>query len=215
MVGLVRCWLRRSVAVSIAVQVAMVADLHAQIPPEVSSFMEGARTENTHHPAIPAETEQFGKLVGVWECVETQLDPRTGEVRQEARAIWAWRYVLGGFGLQDFWYQSPEDYPYSAQMGRGLGLLQLRVFDSRAGVWRVAMINNTGGQTPGQVFRTFTARAVGEELVMTFDQQADGPTRRIVFSNISANRFEWRAEMFGPDGEDWVVLSRIVGTRVG
>ena len=183
------------------------------LPEVIAHFMSGA-AERGLHPDAPPNTRQFGRMVGVWACIESTLDPRTGEVVAEAPALWAWRYVADGFGVEDFWYQSEDWYGFSRVLGRGLSLRQLRVFDLARDRWRVAMINSTGGETPGQVFRTFSAREEAGEIIMTFDEPPESPERRLVFSDVTEDRFSWRAEV-RPEGVDgWFVTSRIEARKV-
>ena len=197
---------------AVCVAVAAGTPLSAQVPQVVADFMAGAPPRT--HPAAPAETEQFARLSGVWEVTEQTFDPSTGARTGTAEATWAWRRIADGFGVEDFWYQPADRYPWSGQLGRGLELRQIRVFDPRAGHWKVAMINSTGGHTPAAVFRTFTAREVEGEIVMTYDQPRPDRDQRLVFFDIGPHRFSWRAEMSVDGGETWVLLSRIDATRV-
>ncbi len=76
------------------------------------------------------------------------------------------------------------------------------------------MINSTGGQTPGAVFRTFTATSVGEEMIMTYDQPRPDRDQRLVFFDVRPESFSWRAEMSLDGGETWTLLSRIEARRI-
>ena len=186
------------------------------LPAAVESFL-GASSEDpfgTLHPDAPPETGRFGDLVGVWECTEYRRDPRTGELAPTGQAIWAWKYVLGGFGLQDYWYQPPETYPAAGLLGRGLEMTQLRVYDPQEERWHVAMINNTARRTPGRVFATFTIVEVGEELVMDFGPVRPDREQRIVFHDLAQEEFQWRYEFSTDGGKTWTLGSRIEARRL-
>lgn len=190
-----------------------VGSLSAQVPRDVAHFVASAPPGP--HAAAPSETREFGRLVGLWRCSETGYEPGTDNVRAQGAAFWGWRYTADGFAVEDFWLQEEDDYPYASVLGRGLVLRQLRVFDPSVGAWRVAMVNSTGGQTPGAVFRTFTARARGPDMVMDYDVQPAGRLQRLTFGDIEADGFRLRAEVSIDEGASWHRLSQIDCVRIG
>ena len=49
-----------------------------------------------------------------------------------APALWVWKYSLGGFAVQDLWYQPEDGLPvYLADLGHDYALTALRVYDAR------------------------------------------------------------------------------------
>lgn len=68
------------------------------LPAKVEAFL--ASGFGTLHPEAPAPTRQFGHLVGVWRT-EQEMAKMDGTWQKEAPGLWAWKYTLDGFAVQE------------------------------------------------------------------------------------------------------------------
>lgn len=177
--------------------------------PEVIAFLgEGF---GNRHPDAPAELEQFGRLVGIWHA-EQEIATRSGEWVRGTPALWIWRWVLGGFAIQDLWLHTEDQLPaYLGELGRSYQLTSLRAYDASARRWNTAWAANGGGHGPGQDFGTFVAIEEDGRVVMSSDSAVG--RQRVTFSGITRDSFEWRSELSN-DGETWVTVMRVWARRL-
>ncbi|NKB88116.1 MAG: hypothetical protein GKS06_07850 [Acidobacteria bacterium] len=181
--------------------------------PEAREFRYPGRVSfGMAHPDAPLETRQFGQLAGLWYVEQHSFFQ--GEWYCCWNAAWAWRYVIDGFGVQDLWVQHRTDLPPTSEIDRTFALTQLRVFRSDTEDWFVAYITGAGvggGRNNG----LFTARQVGDEIVMTREEDPgyEGPTDRIVFFGIERDRWLWRRDVQNEAGE-WQTTEFIEAHRV-
>lgn len=97
---------------------------------EIVQFIgEGENRFGKIHPKAPTETAQFGQLAGVWEAENSAWFQ--GKWYRCWRAVWAFKYTLGGFGVQDYYMQLTEDLPPTSKIGRNSSLTQLRLFSRK------------------------------------------------------------------------------------
>lgn len=199
---------------AISVSTSVIAQVPDSIPSPVLDFYDLAKVIKTPNPKAPKAVEQFGQLYGIWYCEGTMPDP-LGQVEQVTyHAFWAWKYILDGYGVQDFWYQGKNEWPYWKYFQRDLMLTQLRVYDTQDSTWYISFINNNAREVPGRVFGNFTARAEGMDMVMDFVPQDSANLKRIVFYDITDESFMWRMENSKDDGNTWTVRSTISAVRV-
>lgn len=166
------------------------------------------------HENAPSELEQFGQLAGIWD-VEVEMRAQDGSWVPSAPGLWAWRYAIGGFAVQDLWYQGEENLPaYMAQLGRDYLLTANRIFDVTTGQWQIAWMANGAGEAMGADFGSFTAVYDDGEIVMSSprDDRAVG-LQRVRFFNITPRSFEWQSEYSRDDGKTWVAVMRVHATR--
>jgi hypothetical protein len=190
------------------------AQVPDSIPTPVSDFYSGTELSNQPNEQAPPETKQFGQLTGIWYCSGFQLDP-VGKVDQVPyKAFWAWKYILDGYGVQDYFYQGQNEFRYWDYFKRGLSLTQLRVYDPVDSLWKIAFIKDSAGKIPGKMFGTFTAKMQGDELIMEPDAQNTEVKSRIVFYGMSENSFEWKAEKSDDSGKTWTVLMSLSAKRI-
>lgn len=181
------------------------------IPQAVKEFYE---TESTINKRAPTETAQFGQLSGIWYCTQYKRNAESQEFEEDSRAYWAWKYILDGYGVQDFWYQGEKETPYHKFFQRDLMLTQIRVYDTKEEVWKIAFINNNAGEGPGRIFGLFTAKADGDEVVMEWDPQDPDDLKRIIFYDITEDSFSWRVEQSKDAGESWAVTWKISADKL-
>lgn len=166
----------------------------------------------SRHPDAPAELEQLGRLAGVW-IARQEVRRRDGAWVEGGPALWVWRYALGGFAVQDLWYQAADRLPaYLGELGRDYLLSGFRSYDPEAERWHVAWTANGLGRTPGLDFGTMEGRREGERLVLRSPGDGENP-QRIVFSEISDDGFLWESEFSQDGGKTWIVVMRVRAER--
>lgn len=168
----------------------------------------------SRHPDAPAAVDQFGRLAGVW-AVEQELRKRDMSWLKETTGVWVWKYAVGGFGTQDFWYQNENRLPsYMTALGHDYVLTSLRVFDPSTAGWKVAWISNGGGGGAGAVFGQFEAKEENGDIVMRGAGAEEIGLQRIVFYDISDRLFRWRSEYSQDDGKTWIEIMRLTARRI-
>ena len=166
------------------------------------------------HEKAPAEIEQFGQLVGVWD-VEPEMRAQTGAWMPSKPGVWVWKYAIDGFAVQDLWYQSKDNLPmYMANLGRDYMLTANRVYDVANKKWQVAWMANGAGQVMGMDFGTFTAAKEGDAIVMNSppEDKAFG-LQRVTFYEISKDSFKWKSEYSMDEGKTWNEVMRLTAKR--
>nr|WP_321236158.1 hypothetical protein [uncultured Psychroserpens sp.] len=184
------------------------------IPSVVLDFYGSSEYSNKINDKAPVETLQFGQLSGIWYCSGFMPDPLGKVDKVSFKAFWAWKYILDGYGVQDFFYQGKNEFLYWDYFKRDASLTQLRVFNTSKKIWEVAFITNRGGEIPGNVFGIFTAKEHAGELIMEPSQKNSDKLTRIVFYDFTETSFEWRAEISTDSGKSWTVTTRLSGKRM-
>lgn len=182
--------------------------------PEIRAFIDpGEHPFGRLHPEAPPETEQYGRLAGVWYTENKALHQGTWYCCWHA--VWAWKYVIDGFAVQDYWFQLEKDLPPVTPLGRNSSLTQLRVFQPDSGTWSVSFVNNRAG-AGGPVRGSFLSREEEGTMVMWPPKPDDpgAPLRRIVFYDISRDHWRWRFERSEDGGRSWQVRTRIEAYRI-
>lgn len=180
--------------------------------PVIKSFIgTGFGTQN---PNAPDETEQFGRLVGVWD-VSAEMRRQDGSWMKTAPGVWVWKYAIDGFAVRDLWYQSADNLPvYMANLGRDYLLTANRIYDVTNKRWQVAWMANGTGQVMGADFGTFTAVLQDDGIVMTSPPGDDAyGVQRVIFHDISDDSFAWKSEYSTDDGKTWNTVMRLRATR--
>ena len=177
--------------------------------PEVRSFLADGSLGQPH-PEAPAEIAQFGRLVGIWKA-QAEMKAQDGSWIAGAEAVWIWKYALGGFATRDLWIHPEDHLPvYLGALGRSYLLTSLRLLEVGTGQWQIAWAANGAGKAGGADFGTFTAKAAGDDMVLTgssvFGQQ------RVTFSKITETSFQWLSE-YSQDGEAWIAVMRVRAQR--
>lgn len=165
------------------------------------------------HPTAPQELEQFGRLAGIWEAIQ-EMRRLDGSWVVAGPALWTWRYTLGGFAVQDLWYQAQDELPaYLGSLQHDYLLTALRTFDVRSQRWKIAWTANGMGQTPGDDFGTMEAVWNGTEFVLTSPPDDYG-IQRVRFTDIRPDSFSWVSEFSQDAGETWQAVMRVKATRL-
>ncbi len=159
-----------------------------------SAFTE-ALVADGPHPQWQAQLQLFGQFVGVWDLDWTgyQADGSSMTVKGE----WIFGWVLEGRAIQDVWICPSRAERVTPGAPSGEYGTTLRFYDAKLDVWRVIWAG------PGHNnLRTFTAKRIGEEIVI---EQLD-PERGIIrwiFSEITPDSFQWRYVSSGDQGATW------------
>ena len=136
------------------------------------------------HPDLPEAQQIFAPFIGSWDLLVTWYGDAGRPVRQE-RGEWHFAWVLEGRAVQDVWIVPPRPerpgrddlYEYGTS---------LRFFDPALGAWRSFWCGPAR-----RAFHAFTARRVGDEIVLQ-TMSDEGRRMRWVFSDIEPARFTWR-----------------------
>lgn len=192
----------------------LVGQATDSIPASVVDFYGDSATSNKVHEFAPVETVQFGQLAGIWYCTGFMQDPLGKVDTVPYEAYWAWKYILDGYAVQDYFFQGKNEFRYWDYFKRGTSLTQLRVFDTKESQWKIAFITDNGGKMPGRFFGTFTAKMQDGELIMEPSSQNPDKLSRIVFYDMGENSFEWRSESSEDAGKTWIVTIRLSGKRL-
>lgn len=155
------------------------------------------------HPDAPPELEQFGRLDGPWDCSIFNLQEDGTWLQRAAGARWTFSYALGGYAISDIWEPEPDqDYPGSIGMN-------LRVYDAREGLWRIAW--TTADQAR---FDLYEARYEDGDIIM-WGQRPDHQVR-VTFHDVRPHRFDWKYEFSAlDDGTLWTEVVRMQCLRPG
>ena len=177
--------------------------------PEIANFL-GADGFGAPNAAAPAETQTFGRLVGLWDA-RPEMRAQDGSWVEQAPALWAWQYTLDGFATQDLWFHSADHLPsYIASLGRSYLLTGLRVFEPASGMWRVAWAANGAGAAAGMDFGTFEGTI--EEGNVVLREESQWGHQRVTFSEVTESSFLWTSEM-SRNGEEWATVMRVRAKR--
>ncbi len=129
----------------------------------------------TMNPKAPAETSQFGFMIGVFDCVDQIKNPADGKWFT-SKSVWTSSYILNGFGVQDR-YWSAVSVSSST-----------RVYDPKKGKWIVTYFQSQPAYATG----VWEGMKEGENMIM---RQTNGAVEsRLTFSNISETGFDWIGE---------------------
>lgn len=180
--------------------------------PAIQTFLAGGFGEM--NSSAPPQTADFGRLVGLWET-EQQMRAADGSWVGSDRGYWAWKYALNGFAVRDLWFQSGSELPsYMTNLGRDYLLTGMRIFDRRAGQWKVAWMANGTGLLQGADFGTFEAKADGGDVIQHGPPIPGVGLQRVVFSDINDGSFTWTSEYSQDDGVTWIAVMRVRATRI-
>lgn len=156
------------------------------------------------HERIPPEQQIFAPFIGSWDLVVRWYD-EVGKISGEERGEWHFAWILEGRGIQDVWIA-----PRRAERSHRSDLYEygtsLRFFDEKIGAWQSTWIGPMH-----RVVRSFIARRIGEQ-VMLETTEGELPRMRWSFTDIQANAFSWRNELFTGDG--WRVQQTFAARRM-
>ena len=154
-----------------------------------------ADTAASPHPKAPAETAQFGFLIGEWKCT-TRWMQADGTLVDGPAATWTGEYILDGWAIQDHWVSTlPDGSPFYGT--------NIRSFNPESARWDNRWLAQGNLQ-----WKYFWAEKVGDTMVMTGGEGKDGGDRPFVdrntFYDIQADSWKWRKDRSFDGGETWI-----------
>jgi hypothetical protein len=156
-------------------------------------------------PGLEAEMKLYGQLFGRWRTSITYF-PLDGPERRET-GEWTFGYALEGRAVLDIW-----QVPSRAELG-GAGTrsshecgMCVRVYDPRLKLWRFTFHGPVQGATTDML-----AFAIGSDIVQ--ERYANGRCERWIFSNITEERFSWRAAVSTDGGVYWRTTQTVDARR--
>jgi len=138
----------------------------------------------------------FAPLIGSWDLDIIYYAP-DGGVQRAVRGEWHFAWALEGRAVADVWITPPRSERKAVDPPSGEYGLTLRFFDPAIDAWR----STWHGPVHGIVW-PFIGRARGSDFVLE-RVDAEGALMHWTFSNISHERFDWRAEVSHDDGSTW------------
>ena len=166
-------------------------------------FLEQVLLAEQPNPGVEDDLMLFGQFEGAWNVEVTWLEQ--GRAARKAKGEWHFGWILDGRAIQDVWI-----VPTRLEQGASGDLYEygtsIRFYDARIAAWRSTWI----GPVQGSV-RTFIARRRGDEIVLE-GMQGDGRKIEWIFSDIGADRFQWRFQVCGERG--WEIVQAFVCTRM-
>jgi len=174
------------------------------ITPTASQTVKGLAAEQAY-PGLADKMALFAQFVGDWEADAIVYNPDGSKVT--GKAEWHWSWILEGRALQDVYIlRSSAAQEASRVIGIGTGV---RFPETKSDGWRVVYIGPMNG-----FLYTFSARKVGDEIVLEGKDENDAPMRWI-FSEIKRRSFHWRAEVSQDAGKSWQLAQEMSVRRTG
>ena len=168
----------------------------------------GGIASTAANPDAPAEVQQFGQLVGSWQCKGENLQPDGTWQASPGTSVWDWYYVLDGYAVQDVWRPHTSGNPNAAQG------TNLRTYDPETGIWDVVW---TTQNVPA--IEKYRAAYRNDEIHIVAERPSNqffpSHLMHITFHNIDEDHFDWRYEASGlTDGQNWQEQARLSCDRV-
>lgn len=156
------------------------------------------------HSGEPVSARSLEPLIGTWHCtVETSSEDGSPSA---GRAVWEFRWILGGTAVMDRWRSWHED-------GSELVAVGVRTVDPATGRCTARWLPEGVGLS----WREYNGAFHDDELVLEGDGQSPSGEEgrvRITFSDISLESFEWRMDFSAGGSDGWAEgVSRVSCTR--
>ena len=155
-------------------------------------------------PDFQQKLQLFSQFIGDWNIHSTWFLPHNVIVEGAGQVSFGW--ILYGTAIQDVWtgeaINPPEKFPK-----KGFGTT-IRIYDDNIKAWKCIWI-----APYSSVVMTFIARQKGDEIVLE-GTNAKGNLENWIYSNITANSFEWRAEISVDKGLTWNLDQKIFAKKI-
>src|SRR5881296_1586616 len=156
------------------------------------------------YPELRDKLMLFGQFVGNWKY-DTEYFLADGTTcKGEGEIHFGW--ILGGTAIQDVMTGVVHDPPKGLPQ-TGFGTM-LRFYDPEIDAWQCVWVAPLS-----RVVQTFTARKVGEEIILE-GENAEGFLERWIFSEITPDSFDWRAVESRDKGQTWRLDQKIWARRI-
>lgn len=148
----------------------------------------------------------FAPLIGSWDLDIVYYRP-DGGVKRAVRGEWHFAWALEGRAVADVWITPPRSERNAVDPPPGEYGVTLRFFDPAIDAWR----STWHGPVHGIVW-PFIGRTRGNDIVL--ERLDDESTlTHWTFSNISPERFAWRAEVSHDGGDTWLLEQQMHALR--
>ena len=151
------------------------------------------------YPELKDKSVLFGQFAGNWQYESQYFLPDGGTARAKGEIHFGW--ILGGTAIQDVMTGVVQNPP------PGFGTM-VRFYDPNVDLWHCVWVAPLSC-----VIQTFTARKVGDEIILEGKNGA-GFLERWIFSEITPESFQWRAVESRDDGQTWHLDQRIWAVRI-
>lgn len=168
----------------------------------IKAWLNSSATNDKSNTKVGKDViKPFDKLIGTWEIKQSiRNQDGTWEEKTEKHK-WKFYTILNGEAIQDDWITVESE---GKEFTTGTNI---RIFNSEENQWYMAWIDKTNRRTA-----VFTAKNENGNVIM----EGANPTGRQVrntFYNISENNFNWKQEWTFDNGQNWVEVVRIKGSK--
>jgi len=175
-----------------AIAAVVLAVSSAQSSPALKGL-----TANGPLPALAHKMMLFAPFVGDWEVDATVHRPNGSTLKGTGE--WHWGWILGGRALQDVYILRSAATKEVIVTGAAI-----RFPEAGSNRWRMVY----AGPMSDAVY-TFTARQIGDEIVMEGTEN-DGSPMRWIISQVTPQSFRWRAVVSPDSGKTWQLRMEMV-----
>ena len=185
------------------------------LPEPIIEFIGSASSPDfgAYNTSAPLETLQFGQLAGLW-SVETHAYSN-GQWYSGWPALWAFKYILDGYGIQDLWFTEQQNLsPPLAHLQRDYIGTNIRVYDPNAEQWMVTWCTNQGDQLQSDPCHSLHAKLKHRVIEMRPNEQDEDRYRRVLFQDIADSTFTWVSEISVDQGKTWQPRLRLEAMRL-
>ena len=141
-------------------------------------------------PCSVPESKQFDFWIGDWKASWADTASGSNSISK----------ILGGCVI----YEQFSGSSSSPLVGKSVS-----VYNSRTGKWHQTWVDNQGG------YLDFEGQWEGDKMVLsrTFELKGKKIMQRMIWFNISADKFDWNWERSDDDGTTWKIVWPIHYTR--
>jgi hypothetical protein len=150
----------------------------------------------SQNAVVPEEASQFDFWLGEWNC---EWEDQNGESQQSSNLV---RKILNDKVIEENFNGSP-----------GMNLIgqSYSVYDVNSSKWKQTWVDNSGG------YLDFTGGMEGDKMILSRQAEVKGNKflQRMVWFNISKEKFDWNWERSDDGGETWKPQWKIRYSRKG
>ncbi len=150
------------------------------------SVNEDYRTLNS---SAPKETQQYGQLVGKWDVEVSNLTREGNWV--EGKATWVFKYVMGGYAVQDYWTRLAKSNDDKSKDYFGSNI---RIYNPDKKEWKIVCLEYRSNDMQG----IWTSYMNDKNEIILHD---DAKNWEIKFFNITKDSFDWKWDFKLEDGK--------------
>lgn len=157
------------------------------------------------HPDAPAQLDAMAPLIGEW-AITTETRQQDGSWQESGWAQWNFYFILEGHAIQDDWLAGDPPIGDPPMLQRGTNI---RIYDPAEDRWEMAWIANSA-----RSLSTYMATNEPDGSVVMTSHWGVPNMRRITFFDMQEDSFEWKLELSNDEGETWLEVFRIHGSRI-